>query len=95
ERLEKKVGKTVTVLSAVEDIDHVKRLVRVSLTAQNRQRLPVIFFDRRVFRASGLEGFKGEPVTVSGTVERYEKGSYRTLQIVASKSGQIGLPSLP
>ncbi|MBT8467456.1 MAG: thermonuclease family protein [Deltaproteobacteria bacterium] len=95
ERLEEKVGKAVTVLSTVDDIDHFKGLVRVSLTAQDRQRLPVIFFDRRVFRASGIEGFKGEPVTVSGTVERYKKGGYRTLQIVASESGQVGLPSLP
>jgi len=95
ERLEKKVGKAVTVLSIVDDIDRFEGLVRVSLTAQNRQRFPIIFFDRRVFRASGIEGFKGEPVTVLGTVERYEKGSYRTLQIVVQESGQIGLPSLP
>jgi len=95
ERLEKKVGKGVTVLSTVDDIDHFKGLVRISLAAQNRQRFPVIFFDRRLFRASGIEGFKGEPVTVRGTVERYKKGSYRTLQIVVQNSGQIGLPSLP
>ncbi|MGB5503088.1 MAG: thermonuclease family protein [Polyangiales bacterium] len=95
ERLEKKVGKGVTVLSTVDDIDHFKGLVRISLAAQNRQRFPVIFFDRRLFRASGIEGFKGEPVTVRGTVEPYKKGSYRTLQIVVQNSGQIGLPSLP
>jgi len=94
-RLEKKVGKAVTVLSTVDGIDHFKGLVRVSLAAENRQRFPVIFFDRRLFRASGIEGFKGEPVTVRGTVERYEKGSYRTLQIVVQNSEQIGLPSLP
>jgi endonuclease YncB( thermonuclease family) len=95
ERLEKKVGKAVTVLSTVDGIDLFKGLVRVSLAAPNRQRFPIIFFDRRVFRASGIEGFEGEPVTVRGTVERYVKGSYRTLQIVVRESGQIRLPSLP
>jgi len=95
ERLEKKVGKSVTVLSTVDRIDHFKGLVRVSLAAQNDQRFPMIFFDRRVFRASGVEGFKGEPVTVRGPVERYEKGRYRTLQIVVQDPEQIGLPALP
>ena len=95
ERLEKNVGKSVTVLSTVDRIDHFKGLVRVSLAAQNDQRFPMIFFDRRVFRASGVEGFKGEPVTVRGPVERYEKGRYRTLQIVVQDPEQIGLPSLP
>ena len=95
ERLEKNVGKSVTVLSTVDRIDHFKGLVRVSLAVQNDRRLPVIFFDRRVFRASGVQGFEGEPVTVRGPVERYEKGRYRTLQIVVQDPEQIGLPSLP
>ena len=95
ERLEENVGKSVTVLSTVDRIDRFKGLVRVSLAAQNKQRFPIIFFDRRVFRVSGIEGFKGEPVTVRGTVERYAKGRYRTLQIVAQDPDQVGLPSLP
>ncbi|MGB3050257.1 MAG: thermonuclease family protein [Polyangiales bacterium] len=95
ERLEKNVGKAVTVLSTVDRIDHFKGLVRVSLAAQSDQRFPVIFFDRAVFRAAGIEGFKGEPLTVRGTVERYAKGSYRTLQIVVQEPEQIGLPSFP
>ncbi len=95
ERLEKKVGGSVTVLSTIDRIDHFKGLVRVSLAAQNKRRFPIIFFDRRVFRASGVEGLKGEPVTVRGTVERYAKGGYRTLQIVVQDPDQVGLPSLP
>ncbi len=95
ERLEKNVGKSVTVLSTVDRIDHFKGLVRVSLAAQNDRRFPMIFFDRGVFRASGVQGFEGEPVTVRGPVERYEKGRYRTLQIVVQDPEQIGLPSLP
>lgn len=95
ERLEENVGKQVTVMSTVDRIESFKGLVRVSLAAQNKQRFPIIFFDRRAFRASGLERFKGEPVTVRGTVERYAKGSYRTLQIVVQEPDQVGLPSLP
>ena len=95
ERLEEKVGKQVTVMSTVDGIESFKGLVRVSLAAQNKQRFPIIFFDRSAFRASGLERFKGEPVTVRGTVERYAKGSYRTLQIVVQEPEQVGLPSLP
>ncbi len=95
ERLENKVGKSVTVLSTIDRIDHFKGLVRISLAAQNKQRFPVVFFDRRVFRASGVEGLEGEPVTVRGTVERYAKGSYRTLQIVVQDPDQVGPPSLP
>ena len=86
ERLEKNLGKSVTILSTVDRIESFKGLVRVSLAAQNKQRFPIIFFDRDVFRASGLERFRGEPVTVRGTVERYAKGNYRTLQIVGAGS---------
>lgn len=93
--LERNLGNVVTVLSTVDRIEQFKGLVRVSLAAPSEQRFPVIFFDRRVLRASGIEGFEGEPVTVRGTVERYEKGSYRTLQIVVQEAEQIGLPSLP
>jgi endonuclease YncB( thermonuclease family) len=95
EALEKHLGKEVTVLSTVDRIEQFKGLVRVSLAAASKQRFPVIFFDQTVFRAAGIAGFKGEPVTVRGTVERYEKGSYRTLQIVVQEPEQIGLPSLP
>lgn len=95
DRLEKNVGKQVTVMSTVNGIEAFKGLVRVSLTAQSKQRFPIIFFDRRAFRASGLERFEGEPVTVRGPVERYAKGSYRTLQIVVQEPEQVGLPSLP
>ena len=93
--MEKHLGKEVTVLSTVDRIEQFKGLVRVSLAAASKQRFPVIFFDQTVFRAAGIAGFKGEPVTVRGTVERYEKGSYRTLQIVVQEPEQIGLPSLP
>jgi len=34
-------------------------------------------------------------VTIRGTVERYEKGKYRTLQIVVTEPAQVTLPALP
>jgi hypothetical protein len=56
---------------------------------------PLIFFDKDVYRQSGIERYKGEPVTVRGKVERYEKGEYRTLQIVVHEPAEVTLPSLP
>ncbi len=82
-------------LSTVDKIQPFKGLVRVSLAKQRGKGFPVIFFDRDVFRESGVERFKREPVMVRGTVERYEKGNYRTLQIVVREPAQVVLPSLP
>jgi endonuclease YncB( thermonuclease family) len=94
-QLEKKLGQEVTILSTVDRIQHFKGLVRVSLASQRDEAFPVIFFDRDVFRESRIDRYKREPVTIRGTVERYEKGDYRTLQVVVAKPTQISLPSLP
>lgn len=93
--LEEDLGQTVTILSTVDQIRHFKGLVRVSLARQRGSGFPVIFFDRDVFQQSGIDRYKGEPVTVRGTVERYEKGSYRTLQIVVKDPSQVALAKLP
>jgi endonuclease YncB( thermonuclease family) len=95
ENLEDALGKTVTVLSTIDGIQHFKGLVRVSLARQRGSNFPIIFFDKEVFEQSGVERYWGEPVTVRGTVERYEKGSYRTLQIVVRDPKQVTLPKLP
>ena len=95
ERLEQKLGVEVTLLSTVDAIEHFERLVRVSLVSEKRKGFPVIFFDKRVFHESGIGRYAHEPVTVRGTVQRYERGSYRTLQIVVEEPKQIGLPTLP
>jgi len=95
DRLEQNLGKKVTVFSTVDRIQHFGGLVRVSLETAPNKSFPVIFFDRDVFRESGIERFRREPVTVRGTVERYEKGNYRTLQIVVTEPDQVALPSLP
>jgi len=94
-KLEEKLGQEVTVLSTVDKIKHFKSLVRVSLARRRDKGLPVIFFDRDVFRESGIGRYEREPVTVRGPVERYEKGDYRTLQIVVREPAQVTLPELP
>jgi endonuclease YncB( thermonuclease family) len=93
-RLEERVGEEVTVLSTIDRIQRSKGLVKVSLV-RDQGRFPVIFFEREVFHQSGVDRFGGEPVMVRGVVERYERGNYRTLQIVVKDPGQISLPSLP
>jgi hypothetical protein len=85
----------VTVLSTVEKIQHFKGLVRVSLARQRGSAFPVIFFDEDIFRQSGIARYWREPVTVRGTVERYEKGTYRTLQVVVREPTQVLLAKLP
>jgi hypothetical protein len=65
------------------------------LARQRGSGFPIIFFDRDVFRESGIARYRQEPVTVQGTVERYEKGSYRTLQIVVKDPSQVTLAELP
>ena len=79
----------------LEKIQHFKGMVRVSLAAPRRDGFPLIFFDRNVFQESGIDRYKQEPIRARGTVERYEKGNYRTLQIVVQEPTQLSFPSLP
>lgn len=95
DQLEKRLGQEVTILSTVERIRHFRGMVRVSLARQQGSYFPLIFFDKDVFRMSEIDRYKGEPVTVRGTVERYEKGAYNTLQILVNAPTQVSLPSLP
>lgn len=94
-QLREKLGEEVTVLGTVKKVQHFKRLVRVFLDGEQGKDFPIIFFDKAVFPRSGLGRYKGEPVTVRGSIERYKRGSYQTLQIVVDDPEQIGLPSLP
>jgi len=95
ERLEERLGQKTTILSTVDRIQHFKGLVRVVLARQRGSGFPVIFFDKDVFRQSGIKRYRGEPVAIRGRVERYEKGNYRTLQIVVRAPTQVSLPTLP
>ena len=94
-QLQEALGREVSVLATVERIRRFERLVRVELAAANEARFPLIFFDTDVFRRSGIGDYAKEPVMVRGRVERYEKGSYRTLQIVVRDPEQVTLPTLP
>jgi len=94
-QLKEKLGEEVTVLGTVNKVQHFKRLVRVFLDGEQGKDFQIIFFDKKVFPRSGLGRYQGEPVTVRGSIERYKRGSYRTLQVVVSDPEQIGLPSLP
>ena len=94
-QLEDKLGQEVTILSTIDKIQNFKGLVRVSLARQRGSGFPVIFFDRDVFEQSGIDRYKREPVTVRGTVERYEKGNYQTLQVVVKEPTQVVLAKLP
>lgn len=93
--LEARLGREVTALSTVAKIRRFERLVNVSLAMRPKSPLPLIFFDRAVFEESGLSTYLYEPVRARGTIERYEKGSYRTLQIVVKDPRQVTLPELP
>ena len=94
-RLEEKLGDEVTVLGTVGRVQDFKRLVRVLLSGEQGKDFPIIFFDKVVFRRSGLRRYAGEPVTVRGSIERYKRGDFETLQIVVGDPEQIGLPPLP
>lgn len=94
-QLERNLGQEVTILSTIDKIQRFKGLVRANLETEHDQGFPVIFFDKDVFRETGIEAFNGEPVIVRGIVERYEKGRYRTLQLVVKEPEQVRLPSLP
>ncbi len=94
-RLEKMVGQEVALLSTVDRIEHFKGLSRISLVNETKRGFPLIFFEKSVLRESGIERYRGEPIVVRGEIDPYEKGSYRTLQIVVERPNQIRLPKLP
>jgi len=70
--LKKNQGKQVNVLGLVRDVDEFKDPpIRVHLSRRRGSDLPVVFFDERVFVASGIQRFKGEYVSVVGRVNEY------------------------
>lgn len=95
EHLEAKLGEQVTVLATIDRIKRFKTLTRVTLTMSDKERFPLIFFDREVFEKSGIARFRGEPILARGEVARYRKGDYETLQIVIDSPEQLVLPALP
>lgn len=95
-KLEQKVGQSVTILGAVSDVRFGEKGPSVVRLARNRTNdFEVVFFDRDVLLASGVQYKKGEYVQVRGTVNKY-RDNYRgtdRLQLVVSLPGQVLAPS--
>jgi len=97
-RLEEHVGKEVTLLGTVGDVRLGDRgPTKVFLSRRMRSDVPLIFFDKDVFGSSGIARWKGEYVTVRGTVSRYQykKSGRSELQIVINAPGQIAGSPVP
>ncbi len=98
ERIEKYVGKQVTVLGTVSDVRRGDRgPTRVMLARQMHSDFPLVFFDKDVFGTSHLDDYKGEFIRARGTVTEYvNKHTGRSnLQIVIDRPSQITLPTIP
>ncbi len=95
-KLEQKVGQSVTILGAVTEVHFGEQGPSVVRLSRNRGNdFEVIFFDRDVLLASGVQYKKGEYVQVRGTVNKY-RDTYRNLdklQLVVSLPGQVLAPS--
>ena len=91
-RIEDNLNKHVTVLATVDRIKFLsKGLTRVDLARRQFQGLPVIFFDRNAFNASGIADYEREFVTIRGKVGRY-KGK---VQLEVRGTDQVQLSNLP
>ena len=94
-----RVGSEVVVLGTVGDLVESDRgPVRVMLARTRAEDLPVVIFDREVFRQTGLAHWKGEYVTVTGTPSIYKgrgKRSQSQLEIVIGNADQVVRATLP
>ena len=93
-QLEKRIGKEVVVLASVGDIKLGDRGPTVVKLARSRTSdLEVLFFDKDVFRATGIDKAKGEFVRVRGVVHERKSAQWGDrLQLVVSLPGQVTLP---
>jgi endonuclease YncB( thermonuclease family) len=97
-RLEKMVGKEVTVLGTVGDVRLGDRgPTKVYLSRRMFSDLPLIFFDKDVYGTSQIGRWKGEFVKVRGTVSmyRYKTSGKEEMQIVINTPGQITASEVP
>jgi endonuclease YncB( thermonuclease family) len=93
-KLEQKVGETVTILGAVGEVKYGEKGPSVVRLSRNRQSdFEVVFFDKDVLLASGVQYKKGEYVQVRGTVTKYRFRDTEKLQLVVSLPGQVLAPS--
>ncbi len=95
-RLENKVGQEVTVLGSVSDIKYSegKGPSVVKLARTRTSDFDIVFFDRDVLLASGVQFKKSEFVQVRGTVQKYKSDrGWDKLQMVVTLAGQVVAPS--
>jgi endonuclease YncB( thermonuclease family) len=96
--LEKLVGKEVVILATVGEVYiGEKGPTRVMLSRARTSDVPLIFFNKDVFGTSGIAGWKGEWVRVTGTPSIYEnKHTHaKQLQIQIDRAAQIELSPVP
>lgn len=91
-RLEEYVGKEVHVISTVDGLRSTKGPLLAML-----DRLPLVFFDRNLATASGIEAWQGEYVVVTGTPTLYEdkRSHKKSVQIQIDRASQIKLSPVP
>ena len=98
-RLEKLENQEVTVAGLVAEVKLGDRgPSRVLLTRARNNPFPLIFFDKDVMVASQVSLYRGEFITVRGTVARYRRkdgSGGNELQIVIKEPGQIVGRKLP
>ena len=97
-RLTEKMGQEVTVLGTVERVTRGDRgPSRVTLSRRRYADLTIVFFDKDVFSATGLERYKGEFVRISGVVSEYQNKytGRRDVQLVVSLPSQVVLSEVP
>lgn len=97
-RLEEMVGKEVVVLGTIGDVRIGERgPTRVTLSRQQFSDFPLVFFDRDVFTQTGIAGWRGEFVIVTGTPTVYENrhNKRKQVQIVIDRAAQIRLSEVP
>jgi endonuclease YncB( thermonuclease family) len=97
-RLEAYVGKEVHLLGVVGDVRIGERgPTRVTLSRAMFNDFPLVFFDRDVLGTSGIMGWKGEYVWITGVPTIYENkyNKRKQVQIQIDRASQIKLSPVP
>lgn len=97
-RIEKAVGKEITVLGTIGEIRLGDRgPTKVLLSRKMFGDFPIVFFDKDVFASTGVSKWRGEFVMVRGVVTVYENkyNKRKQLQIVVDRPGQVVLSKVP
>ncbi len=94
-KLEQKLGTEVVVLGSVQEVKFGEKgpsVVKLSRTRQND--FDVVFFDKDVLVATGLQFKRGEFVRIKGVIQKYrDPRGLEKLQMQVSLPGQVLAPS--